>query len=1271
MVNPFAAGANKTLKLWLGVIGLVIVAGLGALIFTGNTNLYKGALTASGDQTCSDYNGQTELCNATNVCTMLTDHCVNTLTLKTVCDKDGCFDFTDATARSISGQAEFLLDLPVPATCANDEEYRGVNFLADFYIDTIIKIPSQSAGGACWNGLLKYKVKLNTVASDGTPLVANGNHSLFIRYTDPVNASNHQITQKVYIDVQNAEITPVVTAPTLPAQSTSIQGPASGRGALFTPPDACKSLEKYACEDKAPTCKWVPEKAGFITGLLAAPAGPNRSSTIPAHCEASTVQDTAVSSVPGTVVAPAAPTHTAVSSPAPSSTPSSSTVTSPAALQPISATTANTTVRLTVNQDNTFNEFNTPQLPPQTDNQQVASFIFHNTQNNPATNYNSIGISELTLEAPLLAGQSAAIPVGETNFSLQLNGRDIADFLPIPTTTSTTVTWTAAPGKTLFDVPPEDGVTIGVFATTGTTAGSFGFMIKETGIKILQPNVTIVTSGTFPVAGGNYSIAGAIGEASPSQGETSSPSTPAQTAALPSAPTVAASTGPRFVRAPATDTKVKEDSLSILETAQSEYELAVKTLNQATTQLAKVTTKAGELNVQKIQEVVDALEAAGKALAEAQANQAESATQLKELQILNETITNATPGKNNAPTKSTLQAFEELQAEAEKMHALNTKTYDAAKIALKKINDASTIVVNAPSTKDATPTAGTSPAVGLRIAANDVKPTQSLTDTREAAQKLYLTARQENTDAFNNLQVAVTKFDDAQKLANEVGAKDFKAALDAARLALANAQRKHQESAEQLNGIKVLNSKIQDEKLADALKTYETLQAKAAEMHEITQNTNKATKVAMGKIDEVLTQIAAAQATLAAATTSGGTSSTVKPTPSLADFKKNSEKIVIAAQEENATAQEDLEKTVAQFDDAAKQTDEVEVQEVKEALESARAALDEAYAHQTESAAQLAVLQKLNSTIQGAEKYTKELSKEFERLQTEAAAMSAINSQVADAVKVALEKINDVFTQIAAAKTALLVAKNKAAEEKTVTVAAKTQPDAPTPPVVDQNAAQIAALSSQLAALNQQMNTLRQQNQSSEQQLQLQQQIAALQAALLAKSSTSSGTTSGASTITFLAPTAPATTSTTSPLVAYNPPATKSVSSPAAAARNTSPTVSSAPTATSAKEPLMVTTSARNQAPARYTPVDSRLAYEAPGAAEALEASTATEAAQLYTITAVSSNEDAATSRRETRAMHGAAIRGSSGPEVLLYPLLIASVNGLYYAVRRRRNKGV
>ena len=695
MKNPFASGTNKTLKIWLAVIGLVIVTGVGALIFTGSTSLYKGALIPEDSPL---------------------------LVLREVCDAQSCQDPT-AISKSISGQASFHFNPPDILNCEADSAYTGPKYIVDFFVDQK-EIPAQSAGGICFGGLLLFEAKLNTA-----PL-ANGSHGFAIRYTHPNNQGDHKAIKSVTIDVQNAPPAAAVSAPvTPPAAPTG--GPASERGAIFNgiitkinSGDECKDLAKYACEAKSPTtCTWITEKDRLNLNRFPTPSGVNLSSTVPAHCEPSvrlnvtiiTPSSGSSSQAPAPAPAPA-PVPLPVPAPAPIPAPAQGTTFAPAPA-PIAPPARSVMTQLLVTTDTTFNEFNTPQLSPKTDNQQVASFFLKNMQDDPTENVTSIEITTFTIVAPILTGNTREIPYKEINFKLQANGQEIAD-LPEPTVTSTTVMWTAASGKKLFEVPAEDAVTIGVFATTGATEGTFGFMIPQGGVHTSIASVTV--KGTFPVPGGNYTIARAPAETEvPAQAATSSMvSALSPLARLPSAPSVG-TTGttsddncvtnrvgargysvssnctPRArthvtppVVTPPSLVDVQSESTTLLADATTKDKAIQDASTPLNTSLSDAQTQAGSLTT-TVQEVKDALAAAQDALAQVQA--ATSAAQLKTAQDLNTAIQSATPFESEElpPTEQTTKDIDNLKvatAAINDIYNVLKKTVHDADLAIQNLN---------------------------------------------------------------------------------------------------------------------------------------------------------------------------------------------------------------------------------------------------------------------------------------------------------------------------------------------------------------------------------------------------------------------------------------------------------------------------------------------------------------------------------------------------------------------------------------------------------
>ncbi len=64
------------------------------------------------------------------------------------------------------------------------------------------------------------------------------------------------------------------------------------------------------------------------------------------------------------------------------------------------------------------------------------------------------------------------------------------------------------------------------------------------------------------------------------------------------------------------------------------------------------------------------------------------------------------------------------------------------------------------------------------------------------------------------------------------------------------------------------------------------------------------------------------------------------------------------------------------------------------------------------------------------------------------------------------------------------------------------------------------------------------------------------------------------------------------------------------------------------------------------------------------DSTTVIRSARVSSASNASRTDAAAASR-----LHGAAIQGTSGPEVLLYPILVAAANGAYFSLRRRANR--
>lgn len=92
-----------------------------------------------------------------------------------------------------------------------------------------------------------------------------------------------------------------------------------------------------------------------------------------------------------------------------------------------------------------------------------------------------------------------------------------------------------------------------------------------------------------------------------------------------------------------------------------------------------------------------------------------------------------------------------------------------------------------------------------------------------------------------------------------------------------------------------------------------------------------------------------------------------------------------------------------------------------------------------------------------------------------------------------------------------------------------------------------------------------------------------------------------------------------------------------------------------------------NKKPLQGGVIDVDAIAQAEAANAALEASNSAGEATVTRTARVNAagRTDAAAAGR----LHGAAIQGTSGPEVLLYPILVAAANGAYFSLRRRANR--
>lgn len=93
-----------------------------------------------------------------------------------------------------------------------------------------------------------------------------------------------------------------------------------------------------------------------------------------------------------------------------------------------------------------------------------------------------------------------------------------------------------------------------------------------------------------------------------------------------------------------------------------------------------------------------------------------------------------------------------------------------------------------------------------------------------------------------------------------------------------------------------------------------------------------------------------------------------------------------------------------------------------------------------------------------------------------------------------------------------------------------------------------------------------------------------------------------------------------------------------------------------------------NRKPLQGGVIDADAIAQAEAANAALEASNSAGEATVTRTARV--NAAGRTDATAAGRLHGAAIQGTSGPEVLLYPILVAAANGAYFSLRRRnKNK--
>lgn len=93
-----------------------------------------------------------------------------------------------------------------------------------------------------------------------------------------------------------------------------------------------------------------------------------------------------------------------------------------------------------------------------------------------------------------------------------------------------------------------------------------------------------------------------------------------------------------------------------------------------------------------------------------------------------------------------------------------------------------------------------------------------------------------------------------------------------------------------------------------------------------------------------------------------------------------------------------------------------------------------------------------------------------------------------------------------------------------------------------------------------------------------------------------------------------------------------------------------------------------NKKPLQGGVIDADAIAQAEAANAALEASNSAGEATVTRTARV--NAAGRTDATAAGRLHGAAIQGTSGPEVLLYPILVAAANGAYFSLRRRnKNK--